>query len=299
MLYEYAVDPSLLSDINNCRTVFDNFRPERGKLIADVPRKWQQEAFNAINGIPHDRCKPVMKKTLKNSLKRLLNEALCANRHCPPWDRQHESWLDHALSAQGKHPYAAILAAETSETPVCTYALTYLFVHAPECWNATTQIPVPRTATAIVDALMPLFRISKQITLIDRHLYPGERSSLRVLREIVGRVHECNFGRGVPKITLHASDHRQNVQSSFKQNLLPHLPGGVEFVCCTWPKSTEHDRFAITDVGGIRLGEGFGERRPDGTENVSLSLIGETERRNLLAKFSGQPTERAIIAKPF
>jgi hypothetical protein len=132
MLYEYAIDPSLLSDINNCRTIFDNFKPERGKLIADVPRKWQQEAFNAINGIPLGQCQPVLKKTLKNNLARLLKEALCGNRQCSQWDRQAETWLRHALSVQGSHSFAAILANETLHEPARTYALAELFIDAPD-----------------------------------------------------------------------------------------------------------------------------------------------------------------------
>ena len=176
MLYEYAVDPSLLADVHHCRTIFDNFKPERGKLIADVPRKWQREALNAINGIPHTHCQPVMKKTLKVNLDRLLKDALCGNRHPPQWDRKTESWLAHALAAQGSQPYAAILAADTAHEPVCTYALGDLFLSAPACWNASTEIEVPRTAQDIVEALMPLFRLSKQIMLIDRHLYPGAMS---------------------------------------------------------------------------------------------------------------------------
>lgn len=298
MLYEYALDPSLLSDFDNCRTIFESFKPERGKLIADVPRKWQQEAFKAINGMAHDQCQPVMKKTLKNGLKRLTEEALCSNRECPPWDRQKETWLSHALAAQDAHPFAAILAAATSPEPVGTYALAQLFLDAPECWKAPTEMSIPRSAKNIVDALMPLFTISKQITLIDRHMYPGSPSHLRVLKEIVGRMHECNFGRGVPRITLHVSDHRRDMQSSLEQHLLPYLPSDFEFVSCAWPQAIEHDRFAVTDVGGIRLGEGFDERRHDGTRDVALSLIGDSTRKHLLRKFSGQPTYRASVRKP-
>ena len=295
MLYEYAVDPSLLSDIHHCRTIFDNFKPERGKLIADVPRKWQQEAFRAINRMPSEQCRPVMRKTLKGHLDRLMKEALCSNRQTPQWDRKVESWLAHALAAQGAQPYAAILAADTSREPVCTYALGDLFLSAPECWNALTEIAVPRTAQDIVEALMPLFRISKQIMLIDRHLYPGEVRARRVLREIIRRVPEYNFGRGVSKITLHVSDHRQDMQSSMVQHLLPHLPRGLEVACCAWPKATEHDRFAVTDVGGIQLGAGFDERTHDGTQQVLMSLIDNQQRRRLLATFSSEPTYRASI----
>lgn len=298
MLYEYAVDPSLLGDINNCRTIFDNFKPERGKLIADVPRKWQQAAFSAINGIPHAQCQPVMRKTLKKHLGRLLKESLCANRNPPQWNRIEESWLTHVLAAQGAHPYAAILAARTSQELACTYALSELLLNAPDCWRSPTQRSVLRNADNIVDALMPLLRISKQITLIDRHLYPGETRYRRVLVELVRRIPEMNFGRGVGSMTMHVSDQRHDMRDSLQLHLGRHLPRGFEIVCCGWPKSAEHDRFAITDVGGIQLGQGFDEHSPAGTEHVFLSLIDYETRRRLMTQFSEQPTYRERVSGP-
>ena len=118
MLYEYAIDPSLLADISNCQTVFFNFKPEKGKVIADVPRKWHQEAFQAINGIPHEQCKPVLRKTLKNHLNKLLKESVCCNRQNYSWDRNTETWLQHAKELNNAYPFAAVLAAEALLEPI-------------------------------------------------------------------------------------------------------------------------------------------------------------------------------------
>lgn len=298
MLYEYAVDPSLLSDIHNCRTIFDNFRPERGKLIADVPRKWQREAFQAVNGIPATQCRPVMRKTLKKNLERLLKDALCANRHMPYWDRSKQTWLEHVLASQGCHSYAAVISAYKTQQPVPTYALPELFLNAPDCWNASSQASVARNAKAIVDALMPLFRISREFTLIDMHLYPGSKRYRVVIAEILRRTTEFNFGRGANKITLHVSDHRRDMQSSLEQHHFNDMPAGLTLDCFAWPKSIEHDRFALTDLGGVQLGQGFDEcLSPDGPNDVLMSLLTSIQRKRLIAKFSGEATYRAKVSR--
>ncbi len=91
------------------------------------------------------------------------------------------------------------------------------------------------------------------------------------------------------------SDHRQDMEDSLRQHLLSECPAGFEIRCCAWPKSKEHDRYALTDVGGIGLGEGFDERTPDGTEHVKLSLVGAKTRRRLLSSFLEEPTYRVRV----
>ena len=64
-----------------------------------------------------------------------------------------------------------------------------------------------------------------------------------------------------------------------------------------WPKSLEHDRFIVTDVGGINLGEGFDEKAADGTDEVLFTLLGRDIHKSLICKFSGEPTYVAKIKK--
>ena len=168
---------------------------------------------------------------------------------------------------------------------------------APDCWNAKTEDTIPRKAKDIVDNLMPLFRLSKQIVLVDMHLYPGDISSKRVLQELLRRVSEFNYGKGVKRITVHSSDRRKDMQDSLELHLSRYLPSGFILEYRLWPESMEHDRFAVTDIGGIQLGHGFDEFRPGRAEKVFISLIGYEKRRSLLAMFSGEPTYRASIGE--
>lgn len=297
MLYEYAVDPSLLGDVNNCRTVFDSFRAHNGRLIADVPRQWVRDAFLAIQRIPESECHPVMRKTIKVHLKKLLQQSLCANRPIQDWNRSAETWLRYVATSGAKYPYAGVIADAATEVPIKAYSVKDLFMTAPESWNAPTQIYVARDAVSIVDALMPLLRISKTVMLIDRHIYPGEPRALRVLKEIIARAHQYSYERGIRKVIIHSSDHRQDWQSSLERHVLPILSPGMELEAFLWPKNTEHDRFLVTDVGGISLGEGFDERTRDGTATVLLGLLSTETKRQVVAKFCGEPTYKATITK--
>ena len=168
MIYEYALDPSLMIDVNSCRTIFDNFKPEQGKLIADVPQQWIREAYQAINKIPPDQCQPIMRKTLKNNLKILLKQSLCDSRKRIDWNRDEQSLLENMALQNNVYPFSAVITHEAQQDPVQTYSLQNLFITAPDCWNEPTQIHVKRNAKDIVDALAPLLSISTEMILIDR-----------------------------------------------------------------------------------------------------------------------------------
>lgn len=298
MLYEYAIDPSSLADVGNCQTIFLNFMPEKGRIVAEVPRKWDHEAWQAIKSIPHEQCKPVLKKTLQNHLNKLVKDSLSRNRSNIDWDRNNEKWIKLAERINTTFPFAALFSTTALVDPVRTYALSQLLFDAPASWNAPTECSVLRKASDIVETLMPLLKISKSIQLIDMHLYPGDVRSKNVLIELLRRAPEFNFGQGVKKILIHSSDHRLDLQSSLKQHIEQHLPAGLELEYKLWPKTIEHDRFAITDVGGFILGHGFDECKNGDVQEVFISLIGSQKCRSLRTKFAATPTYTASISKP-
>lgn len=296
MIFEYAIDPAVLSDVNSCRTVIESFKPELGRLIADAPRRWVREANQAINSIPHEQCQPIMKKTIKSGLKKLLDQSLCANRTTGDWDRDGLSWVEYIANCNREYPFAAVITRDEVNEPVKTYSISNLFLNAPECWNHSLQVNIRRQAQDIANVMMPLLVIAREIHLIDMHIYPNEAKYRNVLLEIISRCEKYNFGRGVKKLVIHTSDHRQDMQTSLQRNILPALPEGFELVCHQWPQAIEHDRFVITDVAGLSFGHGLDEGRRGMNEEVMVSLINDNQRRRLISKFSGVPTTSWIIS---
>ena len=292
MLYEYAVDPNLLSEFSNCHLIFANFELERGKLIAAVPRDWKHEASEAIKRMERG---PIERKKLQVKLEAF--RGVCPNRPWIPheWDKQNETWLEHVKSSQGYQPFAAILTSETSDAKVKTYKLDDLLIEPPDVWNAVTSCDVPRKAKEIIDELMPLLRISKDITLIDPYLDPGKPYYRRVLRELMKRLWECNFKNGVRKLTLHLSNHLDNgYLKSELQKLIEDFPGEYKFVCRISSKDNMHDRFALTDIGGISLTIGFDEAREGRPQSVFMQLLDYSKCKKLRSEYDKYEQEFQI-----
>ena len=68
MIYEYALDPALLDNWKDCRFFQQSFGPDKGRLIADYPRKWKRAVLEAIR---KSGCGDVEKKRIKEALKHL------------------------------------------------------------------------------------------------------------------------------------------------------------------------------------------------------------------------------------
>jgi hypothetical protein len=257
MIFEYAVDPALFSNFNDCRIIFDNFSQEQGRLIAGSPKDWQRQV---LKNIKKGEIQPVRKKSIKVKLKKLLKESLIKNRNLSSWDAEC-SWLENIAKENNIIPYAAVLTEQKQLNPIESYEASSLFLDAPECWSEHTQVSVVRKAKDIVDVIDPLLLLSQNIVIIDRYFKVGESTSANVLKEIIKRANKYCFGKGINKITIHVSDRYQNFKS-LGDSVQEYLPDGFTVLIYSWDDSIIwHNRFLITDVAGFDFGHGLSEMR--------------------------------------
>ena len=87
------------------------------------------------------------------------------------------------------------------------------------------------------------------------------------------------------------------MQSSLDAQLLRHIPVGLVIDARMWPESMMHDRFVITDVGGLSFGVGLDESEGTSVSEVEVSLITDERRRKELTRYSGTPTLVVSISR--
>lgn len=296
MFYEYAIDPEILSDLSNVRTFFESFRNRPARLIADLPKKWIQEAFFAINQIPQEECGPVMRKTLKENLKKLSENNLCNNR--TSGDRKREQvWLDYALEEHQKYPFSAILSSDI-DAEETVYSISNLFYNIPAYWNSPTQLHVKRNADEMITAIMPLLRVSKIVLLVDPHFsftLPSWDRYRAILQKLIELSGEFNYGKGISSIDIHTSDRKGGLQAQLNQKIKPFLPTGITIRCFQWPESQMHDRFILTDVGGVSFGHGLDEHTDNNLDEVLVSVLEYQAFKKEKSKLNGTPVSQSLV----
>ena len=297
MFYEYAVDPAIFTNPSNLQSFFESFKNRPNRLISDSPKKWVQAAFQAINQLSHEQCPPVRKKTLKENLKKLSKNSLSTNRVVDNREAS-KSWLEYIAVQHAIYPFAALFGVESFSTPVTVYSFSNIFLKAPQCWDQAGQKHVKRDAAIMVETMLPFLKISKQVILVDPHfsfVLPSWQRYEPILKELVAKAALFNFGKGIIKIEIHTSDRNGGVQQDLKTKVKPWLPEGIAIYCYQWPKKQMHDRFVLTDIGGLSFGHGLDENAEEGLDDVLVSVLSHQIYKEERAKLVDKPEEPTYV----
>ncbi|MDB4806906.1 hypothetical protein OAG89_02870 [Pseudomonadales bacterium] len=289
MFYEYALDPDILTDVSRCRTFFESFDGNPSRLISDVPRNWLQDAFNAINQLPHEQCLPRRKKFLKNELKKLVRHNLIKTRGTNS-NIEQLPWCDFTAQEHKSFPFSGVFGVMEKTSPIDIYSFDDLLFEKPDSWNSLDQLHVERRAQSIVGAMTPLLLVSKTVRLIDPYfsfIRPNWENYEPVLKELAGRLDQYNFGRGIKTLSIHTSDRWGSMPQQLVDETRAWLPEGVTIKVYHWLKDEMHDRFVLTDVGGLQFGHGLSEFSPGKPEQVLVTALDNSSFRRELDKVSG------------
>jgi len=300
MYREYAVDPESLSNYANLRTLFESFVGRHSRLISDCPRNWHREVLNVINQLKDEGIGPNKRKGLKIQLQKLYENNVCKNRSVDPWTRQ-GGWLLYAEQEHEKEPFDAILSScQPTDPRHSVYPLEDLFFNCPGCWQEPNQAHVKRLAPDIVMQAVSMLRVSRKIILVDPYFWftqPRWNNYRPLLVEIFRKIGELNFHKGIRKLEIHTSDNHANAEGFLRSHVLPLMPEGITVQCKVWPKAEMHDRFILTDVGGVFLGRGLGEFELNAEEEVLVGVLERDTFRKERAKLEGKAVEDVTVEK--
>ena len=101
MIYEYAVEPSLLNSWNDFRYFSEHFGVARGRLISRYPKRWERMVHDSLSS-----CHPIEKAKIVERLSRIKDRMIARQS---AWDPQKE-WLPNAEEEHSRKPFRAILA---------------------------------------------------------------------------------------------------------------------------------------------------------------------------------------------
>ncbi len=297
MFYEYAIDPEILSNYEECKQFFLSFQSRPQHLISDAPRNWARQALNHINTIPHEQCLPARKKALKGLLAVLVKDNLTKNR---PVNRENQNWLDCVVEEHQRFPFSALFGTDALQDPVPCYSFSDLVFDSPDCWSNEQQ-HVERVADEMVSHIRPLLYISKTIQLVDPHIRfiePGWGRYKGIIKELLENLHTYNFGRGINVLEIHTSDKYGNMSQELHDKAYGWLNAGVCIKVFHWPEKEVHDRFVLTDVGGINFGHGLDEFAEGRSAEVLVTPLNRKGYKVEKAKLHGIPSLVYEIKKP-
>ena len=274
MVHEFALDPELVAswgDRLHGRIFIDKFGFGTGRVVSRYPKSWQRrvwEAFENASAAPASE----IERTRVEVLLKSLTEPMVHRRACV-WDNTC-SWLENAEREHERRPFHAILSSDNPRDHLNIVREDDILDGTPEAWDTPSSIDVERNATSMADAVRPMLGSATQILFVDPHFDASERryrNSLDAFLRLV-RTEE-------PRVTieLHTGNVRLTPDWNFfkKQceRFLPaRIPAGLNLIVHRWMNRTSgaklHNRYILTDIGGVQFGTGLDEGSPGATDDV-------------------------------
>lgn len=282
MIYEYAIEPSLLNNWHDFRYFSEQFGVSRGRLISRYPKRWERMVHDSLSS-----CPPVEKAKIVERLSRIKDRMITRQS---TWDPQKE-WLPNAEEEHERKPFRAILARGNPRSqPFVLEGNTVEENHS--LWNVQVTRTVARMPQEVCACVGPLLRISHQILFVDPYFRPSRDEYRRLFAALLAlAVRERNSGP--PMLEIFASSKMDPSEHCFFDECTRYLPAlipaGIQVRIGHWSQRDGgegiHNRYILTDRGGVQFGNSL--REGDAGTTDDINLLSEEQYRLRFGQYAG------------
>jgi hypothetical protein len=256
-------------------------------LVRDLRAGDWLRLFSNNNRPWHKRGNELLKKLVTQKRLNQCEPALSTD------PRRDEEWCREAIASNTDSPLNGIVStpaiAESFRGEPLVAPINKLS-SAPWWTGRSHSVRLTRNMTSYLDNLKLILQCSNSIMFIDPHLdptKPGYRDFVRIILSIAGRspvplieIHRaCYFGSGRLRQLISNNEWEQHFRQSFAAPLrLPRLSVEV-FI---WDNL--HDRYLISNLLGIQMGNGFDASRNPG-DITTWTRLGRAQRDDIQREF--------------
>ncbi len=288
---EYAVEPAAIgADWETFRYLIDKFGLDKGRLISRMPKEWEATVVQAAKeaGITEIKLASIVERLRTGRKIRLFD----FHREY----RSEKTWIENAVREHAARPFHAIIYA--GATAPCANAL------APDqcdeengLFIAPISRAVARSADALADALLLLAVAAREIDIVDPYfdLRPGKGHFIGTLASLLAKLEAS--GSWAKVIRIHFRTHDSRPPGDLLLRDTPRhtqgiIPTGYVLELNEWSEiqggEDFHDRYFLTDAGGITIGAGLSA---DGAaETTTFTLLDDRHAQTVRARFSAKAT---------
>jgi hypothetical protein len=273
MFKEIALDPNTLCEPEYFYLLKSQCGFDRGRYLVVDKRAWVNEATLSIK---NSDLKQVRAKQFKSFLQKML-KSKNVDQICLKTDRKSissEPWQKWWASQQQLRPFDITLSEEEHENFVKIEDLESL---KDEAWNIPPSISVQRNVETLIKTLLPLLKISQEITIIDQYFRVAENL---VLEQLISTVCEL----GMKRLTIVSAQHNDHLDQIYTENYSLLNKTHFKFSWVKVPDKFFHARFFITDKGAIQSDYGFmpGSEKGAHSDQALMNLVSKKDADNAL-----------------
>jgi len=310
MIYEFAVSPNLFSNEEEIKFIRESFKMGSGRFISEIPKKkWFEEIRRIIRSNSENQ--PIKRKRMLNATEKIFREKILYKRNTQPKE-DFSQWADYVITAHKERAFRAIIVdknpAFTGNYPILKSDIEIV---DNEFWSVPRNIIINRDAKSMAEAIKPMIDCSQELILVDKHFKPKEKRFREVLFAILEIIQNRQHSPSIKKIAYHIGDNIPDMkkhtciigdqyekifEDNCKKHLKDQLPKDIklEIVMCPPDADDLHDRFVLSDIGGISFGHGLDEYDGSGRKDVMLSILDELPYKKLWKECKSKPATFVI-----
>jgi hypothetical protein len=268
MIREYAIEPDVLCDWQRLRYFVDQCGVSKGRVIVRFPSNWESLVKERLTrGVIN-----------QNELKRVL--AKLQQWHFATRFVDHKNarfdqgsfWIDNAIAEHRTQPFAAIVSGTSgNECPFLLHVDEVEGMHP--LWKAETCVTIRRTAKAFADVVTPLTRISEDIIFADPYFSSSARWFVAPLASMLSKLARERTRRIEYHFCCQELSSITREWTAANVNLPRIIPEGLNLTLVAWPRGGFHNRFVLTNVGGIQFGHSLSEAGPRHEQEDEANLL--------------------------
>lgn len=276
MLREYAVDPVMMASWERCKFLTSHFGIAEGRLFSRYPYHWQRLVVEAMTNAERDgSLRPVDRTRIVEKLRNIGSRM--ADRS-GGWTEEN-SWIQNALNEHGFNPFWAIMSDNNPAQNERVIAYNETDDDEHPLWRMEHQQVTRKTAKEFAKAVAPLIRFSRRVVFVDPYFDPRNGRILNTVRIVLctclrsGKPSEVEFHT----ICREGKDNLKIVPDFQRkcEGILPSIiPKGIRLRVIRWQirrgEDGFHNRYILTDRGGIQFPWGIEELDEDRTDDLTL-----------------------------
>ncbi|MCO6438569.1 MAG: hypothetical protein J5J06_15870 [Phycisphaerae bacterium] len=209
-------------------------------------------------------------------------------------DRQRKApatitWIQAALDEHARLPFRAILSNQRiTDSPVTLNVEDDLSDET--LWNPPRSVTIQRTIPALVETLRPMLQLARKVVIIEPNFDIGSRSFTEPLRAMLLEANKTP--PDLKLVELHMTNSFDGLHNYLadecREQIELLIPANVNAEIYLWEggvlrgntSATDrlHDRFMLTNRGGVMVGWGF-DTRPG--SQTTITLLDDTTCREI------------------
>lgn len=271
MIHAFALEPKLVATWGKreeYRFVCDKFGLGTPRALLELPafRKWKRDVYLAANELALSQ----KEMTRIEELFKLFGDHKC--RRTDSVYNGLLTWLENAESEYDRRPFGAIVAAQNPREHQGVLVSGQLDERGAQ-WACEVGAPPARTAEALAGVLSPMLINCKTLHLVDPYWNPAEPRYSKVLEALMDVL--VTHALSPELIRVHCSD--KLALALFEKaatEMAARLPKGCTIEFARWKEREGgeklHNRYVLTDLGGVSLGIGLDAGKAGQTDDLVL-----------------------------